>query len=337
MRYENIQKELKSNPKRWLVTGAAGFIGSHLVEKLLQLGQKVTGLDNFSTGKQSNLDAIRSNIGEDLYSQFTFIEGDITNLDICKKAVQNTDHILHQAALGSVPLSIEFPVKTHDSNVTGFLNILEASRLSNKQNVVYASSSAVYGDEPSDKKTESLTGKMISPYAFSKHMDELYAECHNTSFGIQTTGLRYFNVFGPRQDPNGAYAAVIPKWIYQMVKKDPVKIFGDGSTTRDFCHVANVVQANILAATTPSDTPSVYNVGLEAKTDLNTLFHTIRDAIGESQADVKTLEPIYESFRDGDILHSQASIKKIQAALSYEPTVSLAAGLKETVNWFLNQ
>ena len=320
----------------WLVTGAAGFIGSHLVEELLREGQTVRALDNFLTGYRHNLDDAVKRAGPGAAERFTFLEGDITDATACAKACEGVDWVLHQAALGSVPRSIARPVDSHRNNVDGFVNMLVAARDAKVKRFVYASSSSVYGDEPTLPKVESRTGRVLSPYAATKHINEVYAGVFERSYGLQTVGLRYFNVFGPRQDPNGAYAAVIPRWIAALRMGERCQVNGDGSTSRDFCFVANAVQANLRAATTPgpvSDT--VYNVAVGAKTSLLELYAMVRERVANQLPAAAKLEPAFQDFRAGDIKDSQADITRAQTKLSYAPTHTVAQGLDETVAYAL--
>lgn len=334
--YQSALSTLESKPARWLVTGAAGFIGSHLVEKLLSLGQHVTGVDNLATGNLHNLVQVQKSVGEDAWSRFTFAERDVRLLDDCLRMVEGVDHVLHQAGIGSVPLSIDKPREVHDANVTGFLNLLISARHQGLKRVVYASSSSVYGNDPVLPKREDSIGTPLSPYAASKYMDEVYAATFHQCHGLQSVGLRYFNIFGPRQDPRGAYAAVIPLWISQLRHGQPVYINGDGETTRDYCYVANVVQANILAAATdhPGLQCEVFNVGLGGRTTLNQLFTALRDAIARHDPTLSEVLPVYRDFRAGDIQHSTADITKARRLLGYEPTHSVAAGLDEALHWY---
>lgn len=337
--YQERCAELVRGRKRWLVTGAAGFIGSALVERLLQLEQTVVGLDNFITGYQHNIDDVLHGLDPAHRSRFELIRGDIRDPDICARACRGIDFVLHQAALGSVPRSIAEPLETHTCNVDGFLHIALAARDAGVSRLVYASSSSVYGDEPELPKVEDRLGRPLSPYAVSKLVDELYARIVQDSYGLECIGLRYFNVFGRRQDPQGAYAAVIPRWIAALEGGQSCPIFGGGNQSRDFCYVDNVVQANILAATErdASATNQVYNVGCNGKTTLVELFYHIRDAMAEILPHVVGAEPEYCPPRPGDIMHSQASIEKIQQALGYRYTHDLADGLRETVRWFTAQ
>lgn len=315
----------------WLVTGAAGFIGSHLVEALIKLDQRVRGLDNLSTGRKENLQfATRA-------TAFEFLNGDIRDLDTCRRACSGTDYVLHHAALGSVPASLDDPLTTHAINVTGFANILMAAREQRVKRVVYASSSAVYGDDATLPEVESKIGNPLSPYALSKYADELYAANFKRCFELNSIGLRYFNVFGPRQDPQGPYAAVIPKWIEAMITGEPVFINGDGETTRDFCHVANVVQANLLAATTSNSEAvnQVYNIAMGRATTLNELFGTIRDALAAHFPQVKQLTPKYREFRPGDVRHSQGDLSRAKNLLGYAPEIGLKEGLVSAMDWYI--
>jgi UDP-N-acetylglucosamine 4-epimerase len=317
------------------VTGAAGFIGSHLVEALVGLEQEVVGLDNFATGKRSNLEDVHSRVGEDSWRRFRFLEGSICDLAVCATACADVDLVLHQAALGSVPRSLADPLGTHAANVNGFVNILLAAREAGCRRFVYASSSSVYGDHPELPKVEAHIGAPLSPYAASKQMGEIYAQVFQRCYGFQAAGLRYFNVLGPRQDPDGAYAAVIPRWISEFRRGERPRIFGDGETSRDFCPVANVIQANLLVATAAEEaTGRIYNVALGARTSLNQLYRLIRDELAVLGVPCAGLEPRYEDFRSGDVRHSQADITLARGMLRYLPRVSLQEGLVETVRWF---
>jgi UDP-N-acetylglucosamine 4-epimerase len=335
-KYLAVQNELRSTPRRWLVTGGAGFIGSNLLETLLSLDQDVVVLDNFATGHRKNLDIVQSSVTANQWARFKLIEGDITDLDTCKHAVDGADYVLHQAALGSVPRSLENPIRTNETNITGFLNMLVASRDASVQRFVYAASSSTYGDHPGLPKIEDRIGKPLSPYAVTKYVNELYADVFARSYGLPTIGLRYFNVFGPRQDPNGAYAAVIPKWFSSLLQSEPVYINGDGSTSRDFCFVANTVQANILAAVTqdPAAINQIYNVALGDRTTLNELFEYIRDLIAPGSPQVAGVNPVYRDFRAGDVRHSQADITKARTLLGYEPTHRVVEGLRVASAWY---
>lgn len=333
-RYTQICAQLVNQPRRWLVTGVAGFIGSALLERLIDLGQTVVGLDNFANGHQRNLDDALG-VHSDARLQFKMIRGDIRDVATCREAVADVDVVLHQAAIGSVPRSIKDPVPYHDNNVTGFMNLMLAARDAGVKRFVYASSSSVYGDHPALPKVEDAIGKPLSPYAATKRMDEIYAQVFGDVYGLEPVGLRYFNVFGRRQDPNGQYAAVIPRWIAALRAGEPCTIFGDGSSSRDFCYVDNVVAANLLAATAPTHAVNtVYNVGCNGRTDLKELFAILRDNLAKVQPEVAKAEPRFTEPRAGDIPHSQASIAKITAALGYAPSHDIAAGLAETVAWF---
>jgi UDP-N-acetylglucosamine 4-epimerase len=332
-RYAEAQALLRRNPRRWLVTGVAGFIGSNLLEALLGLDQPVVGLDNLSTGYRANLEQVRAAVGADAWRNFTFIEGDIRDLGACRRACAGTHLVLHQAALGSVPRSIEDPLSTHDVNCTGFVNMLTAARDAGVDRFVYAASSSTYGDHPGLPKVEDAIGRPLSPYAVTKLANELYADVFARCYGIATIGLRYFNIFGPRQDPDGAYAAVIPRWIAQLAKGEPVTINGDGSTSRDFCYVENAIQANILAATTDSAAAlnQVYNIAVSERTTLLELFELERDLLSRHTPSVRDQRPLHREFREGDVLHSQADIAKARTHLGYEPTHRIRDGLERTV------
>jgi UDP-N-acetylglucosamine 4-epimerase len=334
-RYDELCEDLVNHPRRWLVTGVAGFIGSALLERLLDLGQSVVGIDNFITGHKSNLEDVLA-INPDERLQFQFIEGDLREPDVALRACKDVDIVLHQAALGSVPRSIKDPIASHQHNVDAFLNVLIAARDAGVRRVVYASSSSVYGDHPGLPKHEDRIGKPLSPYAVTKRVDEIYAQVFQDTYGQQLIGLRYFNVFGRRQDPNGPYAAVIPRWIDALAHGKPCVIFGDGTNSRDFCYVDNIVQANLLAATAPDAavTGTVYNCGCNGRTDLKALFAMIRDGLAKDYPQVASAEPTFEPPRAGDVLHSQAAIDKIAAALGYAPTHQVAEGMAETVAWF---
>ncbi|MEP6862804.1 MAG: SDR family oxidoreductase [Deltaproteobacteria bacterium] len=333
-KYDHVCADLVNSPRRWLVTGVAGFIGSALLERLLDLGQSVVGVDNFITGHKHNIDDVLS-INPDEKLQFKFIEGDLRDPEVAAKAVKNVDIVLHQAALGSVPRSMKDPIASHEHNVNGFLNVLNAAREAGVQRFVFASSSSVYGDHPGLPKVEDRTGRLLSPYAATKRTDEVYAQTFHEAYGLGTIGLRYFNVFGRRQDPDGVYAAVIPRWIAALVAGKPPVIFGDGSNSRDFCYIDNIVQANLLAATAkPEATGTVYNCGCNGRTDLKELFAMIRDNLAKDIPELATAEPVFEGPRSGDIAHSQASIEKISSTLGYAPTHQVAEGMAETVAWF---
>lgn len=336
--YHALSSRLKNEPKRWLVTGVAGFIGSSILQRLLELDQIVVGLDNFSTGSPRNLDSVRESVSLEARSRFTFIEGDIRDLETCRKACEGMDTVLHQAALGSVPRSIKDPIASHLSNVDGFLNMLVAARDAGVSRMVYASSSSVYGDDPGLPKQEGRTGNLLSPYALTKAIDEQYAAMFARSYGFKAIGLRYFNVFGPRQDPNGPYAAVIPKWVQALLRGEACQIHGDGETSRDFCFAANAVQANLLAGSAPeASLGEVFNVSFGGKTSLTQLYWMIVERLASIQPGFAPLEPVYTAARDGDIRHSQADLSKIKAHLGYDPAYSVAQGLDETVPWFASR
>lgn len=334
--FENAKRRLLAVNDSWLVSGVAGFIGSHLLEFLLRHNQNVTGIDNFSTGSRENLNDVRSAVSKDQWSRFSFVEGDIRELDSCERAVGGARFVLHQAALGSIPRSIKDPISSNASNVTGFLNLLAASKDAGAERFVYASSSSVYGDHPGLPKTEQQLGRPLSPYAVTKLTNELYARVFSNQFGLTTIGFRYFNVFGPRQDPNGPYAAVIPRWIDALMRQEPCAIFGDGETSRDFCFIDNVVQANVLAAVTqlPDATAEVLNVACGERTTLNTLHSALLNEVKRRTGRDSFPKSVYSPFREGDIRHSLADISRIQALLGYEPTHSVTAGLPQTVAWF---
>lgn len=334
--YQIVCEQLQHAPKTWLLTGVAGFIGSNLLETLLKLNQKVVGLDNFATGHQHNLDEVQNLVSVEQWANFKFYEGDIRNLEDCQKACANVDYVLHQAALGSVPRSIADPITTNAANITGFLNMLTAARDAEVKSFTYAASSSTYGDHPALPKVEENIGKPLSPYAVTKYVNELYAEVFARTYGFKTIGLRYFNVFGKRQDPNGAYAAVIPKWTVSMVKGEDVFINGDGETSRDFCFIENTVQANILAATIQNDEAKnqVYNVAVGDRTTLNDLFNAIQVALNENGV-TYSKEPIYRDFRAGDVRHSQASIEKIKFFLGYAPQFIISQGIENAMPWYI--
>lgn len=334
-RYQGTLANLRQNPRTWLVTGVAGFIGSHLLEVLLSLGQAVVGLDNFSTGHPKNLDEAMERGGID--ARFRLIHGDTRDLSVCQEACAGVNVVLHHAALASVPGSIADPLGCHTSNVDGFANLLVAARDAKVQRVVYASSSAVYGDDPALPKREERIGATLSPYAATKLTNEIYAKVFNRVYGLQTVGLRYFNAFGRRQDPQGAYAGVIPRWVSSLAANEPCIIMGDGETSRDFFHVEDAVQANLLAATVEDDsvTGGVYNVGAGQRTTLNELYAIIRGQMIERLDYTPPLEPVYANFRPGDIRHSLADVSKIRNDLGYVPTHSLADGIREAMGWYL--
>lgn len=334
--YKQLLAELPKAPRTWLITGVAGFIGSNLLEALLKLDQRVVGLDNFSTGFQNNLDEVKTLVTTEQWARFRFIEGDIRDLSDCQTACDGVDYVLHQAALGSVPRSIEDPILSNSSNITGFLNMLVAARDARVKSFTYAASSSTYGDHPGLPKIESQIGKPLSPYAVTKYVNEVYAEVFASCYGFNTIGLRYFNVFGPRQDPNGAYAAVIPRWTSALLKGEPVWINGDGETSRDFCFVANAVQANLLAgtATTPESINQVYNVAVGNRTTLNDLFLLLRDNLVPYGVN-PDIQGMHRGFRSGDVRHSQADVSKARALLGYEPSHDLAEGLKAATPWYV--
>lgn len=333
--YQQVTEALVNEPKTWLITGVAGFIGSNLLETLLLLNQKVIGLDNFSTGFQHNLDEVQSVVTSEQWQRFNFIEGDIRNLADCQTACADIDYILHQAALGSVPRSIADPINTNDTNISGFLNMLVAARDAKVTSFTYAASSSTYGDHPALPKVEDAIGKPLSPYAVTKYVNELYADVFARTYDFHTIGLRYFNIFGKRQTPDGAYAAVIPKWTAAMIQGDEVYINGDGETSRDFNFIENAVQANILAATANDDAKNqVYNVAVGGRTTLNTLFMALKDNLNVNGVDYSQA-PIYRGFREGDVRHSQANISKIQGALGYDPQFDVVQGIKKAMPWYV--
>jgi len=376
--YSQLQTSLLAEPKTWLVTGVAGFIGSNLLETLLQLDQRVVGLDNFATGHQRNLDDVQALVSPAQWADFQFIHGDIRNLLDCQRAMSFTpsweapgapplqatdapsrqatdapslraqrgnpspyavDYVLHQAALGSVPRSVEDPITTNGVNTTGFLNMLVAARDAKVKRFVYAASSSTYGDHPGLPKVEDTIGKPLSPYAVTKYVNELYADVFRKTYGLQSMGLRYFNVFGPRQDPNGAYAAVIPKWIASMIKNEPVCINGDGETSRDFCFIANVVQANLLAATTPKPEAvnQIYNVAVGERTTLNELYAQLHRNLLPRYPHLQGVQPVYRDFRAGDVRHSLADIGKAATLLGYQPTHRIGEGMDVAMGWYIRE
>lgn len=335
--YETQKDKLVSNPRTWLVTGVAGFIGSNLLEELLKLNQHVIGLDNYSTGHRRNLDDVHAIVSPNQWAAFNLIEGDVRNLNDCRKACKGVDYVLHQAALGSVPRSIGDPIITNQNNIDGFLNMLVAARDAKVTRFVYAASSSTYGDQPDLPSVEERTGKPLSPYAVTKLVNELYADVFAKSYGFRTIGLRYFNIFGRRQDPNGAYAAVIPKWIAAMVRNEQVFINGDGQTSRDFCYVDNAVQANLLAATIESDlaTNQVYNVAVGDRTTLEEIYIQLRHGLAPLFQHLREARPVYLDFSAGDVRHSQADISKARQLLGYQPSHSVDKGLVEAMDWFV--
>jgi UDP-N-acetylglucosamine 4-epimerase len=327
---------VRDRPRRWLVTGSAGFIGSHLVEALLRLGQDVTSLDNLETGYRENLEDVRGAVGDAAWRRHEFIEADIVDAAACRRACRDVDVVLHEAALGSVPRSISDPLRAHAANATGFLNMLVAARDAGVERFVYASSSSIYGDAPELPKVEAHIGHPLSPYAATKYIDEVYAEVFGRCYSMPTIGLRYFNVFGPRQDPEGAYAAVIPRWVAAMLHGRPIVIYGDGETSRDFCYIANVVQANLLAGTVSSleATGQTYNVALGGRLSLNDLYDALRRLLEKRHPELQVPEPVREDFRPGDVRHSQADIGKARRLLGYEPAHGVHAGLEEALPWY---
>jgi UDP-N-acetylglucosamine/UDP-N-acetyl-alpha-D-glucosaminouronate 4-epimerase len=337
MQYTETLSQLNQHPKKWLITGVAGFIGSNLLETLLRNNQQVIGLDNFSTGHQHNLDQVKDLVSTQQWDNFTLMNGDIRNLDDCNDACNNVDYVLHQAALGSVPRSIDDPITTNENNLTGYLNMLVAARDAKVKRFVYAASSSTYGDHPDLPKVEEKTGNPLSPYAVTKVVNELYASVFARTYGFKTIGLRYFNIFGQRQDPNGAYAAVIPKWVADMIADKPVYINGDGETSRDFCYIDNAVQANILAATTDNSdaTDQVYNVAVGDRTTLNELFELIRSGLSEQFPHLKDYQATYRDFRAGDVKHSLADISKAKRLLGYEPTHRISEGMEIALGWYV--
>lgn len=337
--YAGVQDELRRNPRVWLVTGAAGFIGSNLLEALLNLDQLVVGLDNFSTGYQKNLDQVQDMVGPARWRGFRFVQADIRDLNACRDAVRDADYVLHQAALGSVPRSLEDPLETNSSNVTGFLNMLTAARDARVRRFVYAASSSTYGDHPGLPKVEQAIGRPLSPYAVTKYVNELYAEVFASCYGFSCIGLRYFNIFGPRQDPDGAYAAVIPKWFATLLEGQTPFINGDGETSRDFCFVDNAVQANILAARArdPEALNQVYNIAYGQRTTLNELFGLIRDLVAARHPAASEIVPEYRDFRPGDVRHSLADISKAARLLGFAPEYSVQEGLRLAADWYMHQ
>jgi UDP-N-acetylglucosamine 4-epimerase len=335
--YQQLQARLRGERHTWLVTGVAGFIGSNLLETLLKFDQQVVGLDNFATGHQRNLDQVRELMTAAQWDRFRFINGDIRKLDDCRTACAGVDYVLHQAALGSVPRSLEDPITTNATNIGGFLNMLVAARDAGIRRFVYAASSSTYGDHPGLPKVEDRIGKPLSPYAVTKLVNEQYADVFARAYGFRTIGLRYFNIFGQRQDPNGAYAAVVPKWTAAMMAGDTVWINGDGETSRDFCYVANAVQANLLAAAVASDeaTNQVYNVAVGDRTTLNDLFEAIRVLLAPRFAHLADFKPAYRDFRAGDVRHSLADVTKARTLLGYEPSHRIGEGLREAMDWYV--
>jgi len=342
-KYEELQEYLKSNRSTWLITGVAGFIGSNLLEELLVLNQNVVGLDNFDTGYQHNIDqAIQdanSVTGKDLSGNFRFINGDIRDIDNCRRACSGVDYVLHQAALGSVPRSIEDPIHTNKANIDGFLNMLVAARDAKVKRFVYAASSSTYGDHPGLPKVEEKIGNPLSPYAVTKYVNELYAKVFARTYGMRTIGLRYFNIFGKRQDPNGAYAAVIPKWVASMMAGEEVFINGDGETSRDFCYIDNAVQMNIISAMAPKEEANnqIYNCAFNESTSLNELFEMIAELLMECVEGLKINQPTYRDFRPGDVRHSLADISKASRLIGYRPTHRITQGLRQAISWYIEK
>ncbi|HQT01418.1 MAG: LPS biosynthesis protein WbpP [Hydrogenophilales bacterium 16-64-46] len=335
--FDALKTRLATEPHTWLVTGAAGFIGCNLVEALLLLGQRVVGLDNFATGHRRNLDQVQASVGPEHWKHFRFIEGDIRDVDACRSACAGVDYVLHQAALGSVPRSLEDPLATHAANNTGFINMLVAARDATVKRFVYAASSSTYGDHPGLPKVEDVIGKPLSPYAVTKLVNELYADVFGRCYGMESIGLRYFNIFGRRQDPDGAYAAVVPKWVASMIHDEPVFINGDGETSRDFCYIDNVIQANLLAATSQHAEAAnqVYNVAVGDRTTLNQLYEAIRANLAPRFPHLAAAKPVYRDFRAGDVRHSLADVSKARTRLGYEPTHRIGEGLAEAMDWYV--
>jgi len=338
-RFPILYPRIAASQRTWLVTGVAGFIGSNLLEALLELDQRVVGLDNFATGHRHNLEQVREKVGPERWSRFRFIEGDIRSLDACRAACAGVDIVLHEAALGSVPRSIDDPVTSHDTNVTGFLHMLVAARDARVGRFVYAASSAAYGDWPGLPKVEDQIGRPLSPYGAGKHMNEIYADVFGRCYGLQAIGLRYFNVFGPRQDPEGAYAAVIPKWVAAMLRDETVYINGDGETARDFCFIDNVIQANLLAATVedPAAVGQVYNVAVGEQTTLNELHGMLGELLALRDPELVPAPPVYRDFRPGDVRFSLADISKAARLLSFRPTYRIREGLEEALDWYISR
>ena len=333
--YSDLCASMQAAPSRWLVTGVAGFIGSNLLERLLTLNQEVVGLDNFLTGYQKNLDMVRDIVGEDAWKRFTFIEGDIRDLDTCRKACQGARHVLHEAALGSVPRSIDDPLLSNSCNIDGFVNMLVAARDAGAESFVYAASSSTYGDSPELPKVEDKIGRPLSPYAVTKYVNELYADVFASCYGFTTIGLRYFNVFGQRQDPYGAYAAVIPQWFASLLKGETVYVNGDGETSRDFCYIDNVVQANLLASFAGDEARNkIYNVAFGQRTTLNELFGLIREEVALHKSEAANAQAVYRDFRAGDVRHSLADISRAENLLGYAPRVDVRQGLRLAGDWY---
>ncbi len=335
--FDALKTQLQVAPKTWLVTGVAGFIGSNLLEALLKLDQHATGLDNFATGHEKNLSQVQAAVSPEQWARFRFQRGDICDIMTCHSACEGVDYVLHQAALGSVPRSLEDPLATHAANNTGFINMLVAARDAKVKRFVYAASSSTYGDHPGLPKVEDVIGKPLSPYAVTKLVNELYADVFGRCYGMESIGLRYFNIFGRRQDPNGAYAAVVPKWVSSMIRNEPVYINGDGETSRDFCYIDNVIQANLLAATsTHADAANqVYNVAVGERTSLNQLYEAIRANLAPQFPHLADARPVYREFRAGDVRHSLADIAKAQTRLGYAPSHRINEGLAEAMAWYI--
>ncbi len=336
--FDALQTQLQAAPKTWLITGVAGFIGSNLLEALLKLDQNVVGLDNFATGHQKNLAQVQAAVSPVQWARFRFEHGDIRDPSTCRTACEGVDYVLHQAALGSVPRSLEDPLSTHAANNTGFINMLVAARDAKAKRFVYAASSSTYGDHPGLPKVEDVIGKPLSPYAVTKLVNELYADVFGRCYGMESIGLRYFNIFGRRQDPNGAYAAVVPKWVSSMIRNEPVYINGDGETSRDFCYIDNVIQANLLAATSTHAEAAnqVYNVAVGGRTSLNQLYEAIRANLAAKFPHLADAKPVYRDFRAGDVRHSLADISKAQTRLGYAPTHRIHEGLAEAMAWYIS-
>ena len=333
--YSDLTKSMTAEPSRWLITGVAGFIGSNLLEHLLKLGQTVVGLDNFMTGYQKNLDMVRDIVGPEAWSRFTFIEGDIRDIETCHAACQGVQHVLHEAALGSVPRSIDDPLLSNSCNITGYLHMLVAARDAGVKSFVYAASSSTYGDSPELPKVEDKIGSPLSPYAVTKYVDELYADVFNRCYGFSSVGLRYFNVFGQRQDPYGAYAAVIPQWFASLIKQETVFVNGDGETSRDFCYIDNVVQANLLASFAQGDaTNKIYNVAFGQRTTLNELFGLIKEEVARHKPEVMGAQCVHRDYRAGDVRHSLADISRAHNLLGYDPQFDVRQGLRLAGDWY---
>jgi UDP-N-acetylglucosamine 4-epimerase len=335
--FDEAMAQVAQGQRCWLVTGCAGFIGSHLVEHLLAAGQRVVGLDNFATGHRHNLNLVHQAVGHEAWARFQFIEGDIADAATCRRACEGVQIVLHQAALGSVPRSLADPLTTHRANATGFINMLVAAREAGVVRFVYAASSSTYGDSPTLPKVEDVIGRPLSPYAVTKYLNELYADVFGRCYGLETIGLRYFNVFGPRQDPNGAYAAVIPRWVAAMLRGEVCTINGDGETSRDFCYVLNAVQANLRAGlTTQADAVGqVYNVAVGQRTTLTALHAELAAQVQKARPDLRVAAASHASFRAGDVRHSLADIDKARQRLGYRPTHTVALGLAEAVPWYV--